>query len=522
MKIQDIRIRTKFALVFFAITVVIVLISVWQILNLNQVASNAESIYKIRLLSMNYLLQADRDAYQSSIAISQALNIAGRTGGSGEAIDKLIAAINENYGQIGQRFNKFMALHIDNGGEKVPEFVQFAENYAPMDAHTKQIISLLKEGRTAEAGNLYNTLYNEVFGKTRDAMDRLTQITETIAEDEFNSILAANRRGKLFSLGSVILTIIILSAVSIVVTRSFTRPITGMVKFAEKIGDRDVTARIIETCKDELGILANSLNKAIESVDTTLYQILGVSGKVFSAVSQITEGNMDLSQRTSEQASSLEEIAATIEESTAAVSRTAEISRDARSLSEKGTSDSEEGSVVARTATESINEINVSSKRIVDIITVINEIAFQTNLLALNAAVEAARAGEQGRGFAVVAGEVRNLAQRSGNASKEIEELIKDSVVKVEKGTALVIKTGDALKNISLSNRESANLISEIATAGEEQMAGMEQINKAVMELDRMTQQNASLVEEVSTLSEEVLTRAKEMKDAVNLFKITG
>ena len=204
------------------------------------------------------------------------------------------------------------------------------------------------------------------------------------------------------------------------------------------------------------------------------------------------------------------------------MSRTAEISKDARSLSEKGTAVSEEGSVIAHTATESINEINVSSKRIVDIISVINEIAFQTNLLALNAAVEAARAGEQGRGFAVVAGEVRNLAQRSGNASKEIEELIKDSVTKVEKGTALVIKTGDALKNISLSNRESANLITEIATAGEEQMAGMDQINKAVTDLDRMTQQNAALVEEVSTLSEEVLTRAKEMKEAVNLFKITA
>ena len=153
--------------------------------------------------------------------------------------------------------------------------------------------------------------------------------------------------------------------------------------------------------------------------------------------------------------------------------------------------------------------------------TVINEIAFQTNLLALNAAVEAARAGDQGRGFAVVAGEVRNLAQRSGSAAKEIEVLIKDSVDKVEKGTALVIKTGETLKNISVSNKETAQLISEVAVATEEQMIGMDQINKAVMELDKMTQQNAALVEEVSSLSEEVLNRAKEMKDAVNLFTVS-
>ncbi len=263
------------------------------------------------------------------------------------------------------------------------------------------------------------------------------------------------------------------------------------------------------------------MNLAIESVDTTLSSILEVSDSVFMAVNQITEGNIDLSQRTSEQASALEEIASTIEESTATVSRTADNSKSARQLSEKSTTVSEEGRLIAVTATESINEINVSSKKIKDIITVINEIAFQTNLLALNAAVEAARAGDQGRGFAVVAGEVRNLAQRSGSAAKEIEVLIKDSVEKVEKGTSLVIKTGETLKSITDSNKESTNLIAEVAVATEEQMVGMDQINKAVMELDKMTQQNAALVEEVSSLSENVLNKAKEMKDAVNLFKIS-
>ncbi|NLV68665.1 MAG: HAMP domain-containing protein [Spirochaetes bacterium] len=521
MRIKDIKIRTKFTLVFSIITLVILLVSVLQIINLSQIAASAESIYKVRLLSINYLLQADRDAYQSSIAISQALNIAAGTKGSSPDIDKLTAAINENYEQIGQRFGKFMDLHLAHGGEQVEEFAQFTENYGPMNTQTQQIIKLIKNGRTAEAASIYNTSYNASFSKARDAMDRLTQITETTAENEFNSILSSNNRGKAISVIAMIITTIILSAVSITATRSFTIPIFKMVKFAEKIRDRDVSARVSDDRKDELGILINSLNQAIESVDVTLHGILEVSDQVFNAVSQITTGNLDLSQRTSEQASSLEEIAATIEQSTAAVSRTAEVSREAKNLSESGTSISEEGSLIAHTATDSINEINVSSKRIVDIITVINEIAFQTNLLALNAAVEAARAGDQGRGFAVVAGEVRNLAQRSGNASKEIESLIKDSVIKVEKGTSLVLKTGEALQNISLSNRETANLISEIATAGEEQMSGMEQINKAVMDLDKMTQQNAALVEEVSTLSEEVLTRAKEMKEAVNLFTIT-
>ena len=260
MRIQDIKIRSKFRLIFSAITAVIIFISVWQIISLRTIAANAESVYKVRLLSLNYLLQADRDAYQSSIAISQVLNIASKSGGSGNEIEKLTAAIDENYEQIGQRFNKFMDLHIEHGGEKVKEFTQFTDNYKPMGNYSQQIISLIKEGRTAEAASIYNTSYNEVFGQARDAMDKLTQVTETIAENEYNSILATNKRSKIFSIVSMILTIIILAAVSISATKSFTTPILKMVDFAAKIRDRDVTARISDDRRDELGILINSLN----------------------------------------------------------------------------------------------------------------------------------------------------------------------------------------------------------------------------------------------------------------------
>ena len=382
---------------------------------------------------------------------------------------------------------------------------------------------MIKSGRLNDALSMYNTSYNDVFGKTRDAMDKLTQVTETIAENDYNAIVSDNRISIILSISAVILTIIVLIAAGIGSTVSFNAPIKAMLDFAEKIRQRDVTARLMEDGRgDEFGMLMHSMNSAIESVDNTLTTILKEAEQVFSAVNQITEGNIDLSQRTSEQASALEEIASTIEESTATVNRTAENAKSARLLSEKGTAVSDEGSGIALTATESINEINVSSRKIVDIITVINEIAFQTNLLALNAAVEAARAGEQGRGFAVVAGEVRNLAQRSGTAAKEIEVLIKDSVTKVENGTELVVKTGEALKNISASNKETTSLITEVAVASEEQMSGMEQINKAISEMDKMTQQNASMVEEISSLSEELLGSATDMKDAVDLFRITS
>ena len=226
---------------------------------------------------------------------------------------------------------------------------------------------------------------------------------------------------------------------------------------------------------------------------------------------QISSGNQNLSQRTSEQASSLEEIASTIEEATATINQNAENAARARDLTDTGVTKSMEGNRIAIEAVSSIIEMNESSKKVADIIAVINEIAFQTNLLALNAAVEAARAGEQGRGFAVVAGEVRNLAQRSGNAAKEIEKLIKDTVGKVETSTELVNKTGNALTEIAEAAKISAQIISEISRGEPGAEAGINQINNAIAEMDNMTQQNASLVEETASASEEMANQAQEL-----------
>jgi methyl-accepting chemotaxis protein len=237
-------------------------------------------------------------------------------------------------------------------------------------------------------------------------------------------------------------------------------------------------------------------------------------------VDEITKGNMNLSQRTTEQASALEEIAATIEENTATVDRNADNSKSAQGLTQEGARKSAQGSEQAGIAIQSINEINDSSKKISEIISVINEIAFQTNLLALNAAVEAARAGDQGKGFAVVAGEVRNLAQRSGSAAKEIELLIKESVEKVEKGTRVVVQSGEVLKEIAEAAKTSAHLISEIAAASDEQRLGMDEINRAVVELDSATQQNAALVEQTASASEEMANQAQEMLALMSRFTV--
>lgn len=276
-----------------------------------------------------------------------------------------------------------------------------------------------------------------------------------------------------------------------------------------------------EIPNDEIGRIASALNMTLEQFEKLISDVIISSQNLAQAVQEIASGNENLSQRTAEQASSLEEIASTIEEATATIRQTADTATEATKLSDKSSTVALEGGRVADEAVTAIHEINASSTKIADIISMINEIAFQTNLLALNAAVEAARAGQQGRGFAVVAGEVRNLAQRAGAAVKEIGDLIRDSQGRVEKGTELVNKTGETLKEIIESFQQVSQLVNEIAAASQEQRQGIDQINIAVTEMDSMTQQNASLVEETASASEEMSNQAQELLDMVNQFSLS-
>jgi methyl-accepting chemotaxis protein len=292
------------------------------------------------------------------------------------------------------------------------------------------------------------------------------------------------------------------------------------IDFSRKLAVGDLTGRIPLNQKDEFGQLAGALNESVEKLEELISNIINLSQCLVQAVQEITAGNENLSQRTSEQASSLEEIASTLEETSASINQNAENSRTAKDISDKTSILAEEGGRIVSDAVVSINEINESSRKIEEIIAIINEIAFQTNLLALNAAVEAARAGEQGRGFAVVAGEVRNLAQRSANAAKEIVGLIKATLQKVDRGTDLSNKSGEALKNIIESIKNVRRYVSEVAAASEEQRQGSVQVNIAVSELDSMTQQNAGLVEETASASEEIANQAQELLSMVEKFKI--
>ncbi|HVF18232.1 MAG TPA: methyl-accepting chemotaxis protein, partial [Steroidobacteraceae bacterium] len=280
--------------------------------------------------------------------------------------------------------------------------------------------------------------------------------------------------------------------------------------------------RVQVTNRDEFGVLLTSL----QQMDGKLNEIVGgvrvAADSVGGAAHQLSQGNDDLSQRTQEQAAALEETAASMEQMTSTVKQNADNARQANQLANSARSYAERGGTVVSDAVSAMQEINASSRKIADIISVIDEIAFQTNLLALNAAVEAARAGEQGRGFAVVATEVRSLAQRSASAAKEIKELIGDSVEKVRVGSELVDSSGKVLAEIMGSVKRVSDIVSEIAAASAEQSSGIDQVNNAVTQMDETTQQNAALVEEAASASKAMQMQAQELVAQIAYFKSSG
>jgi len=312
--------------------------------------------------------------------------------------------------------------------------------------------------------------------------------------------------------------------ISMFVARSITKALGQALVALEDIaqGEGDLTRRLDDSGEDEIGKLAGAFNVFVSKIGGIVGEIRNMSESIKTGAGEIASGNQDLSQRTEEQASSLEETASSMEEMTSTVKQNADNAAQANQLSASSRAQAEKGGEVVGKAVAAMAEINASSKKIADIISVIDEIAFQTNLLALNAAVEAARAGEQGRGFAVVAGEVRSLAGRSAEAAKEIKGLIQDSVEKVQQGTDLVDESGKMLEEIVNSVKKVTDIVSEIAASSLEQASGIEQVNKAIVQMDEVTQQNAALVEEAAAASRSMEDESAGLLSLVVQFKTSN
>jgi methyl-accepting chemotaxis protein len=359
-------------------------------------------------------------------------------------------------------------------------------------------------------------------------MDRQTQLGKLIEakRDEAAAIYAKEtaqyKLVRALSVGSLAVGLFICLLIGVLVVRSIIRTLSHTVSVAHQIAEGKLGHDIQVTRSDELGQLQEAFRVMDERLGAIVSEVRHGSGSVSTAAQQISRGNDDLSQRTQEQASSLEETASSMEEMTSTVKQNAENASHANQLARGAREQAERGGEVVAQTVVAMREINSSSKKISDIVSLIDEIAFQTNLLALNAAVEAARAGEQGRGFAVVATEVRNLAQRSAGAAKEIKGLINDSASKVKAGSELVDQSGKALAEIVESVKKVTDIVAEIAAASSEQSAGIDQVNHAVLQMDEMTQQNAALVEESAAAARAMHEQATELSRQVSFFQIAG
>jgi methyl-accepting chemotaxis protein len=362
-----------------------------------------------------------------------------------------------------------------------------------------------------------------VKGKDRAPSELLAELNEQIVAATHESVAAAeasSKRATLLSLIAMVLGSGAAIVAGVLVSRSIVRPLGRAVEVAQTVAAGDLRTRIEVTSNDETGQLLRALKDMNASLKQIVSKVRSGAETITVASDEIATGNMDLSSRTEQQAGALEETASAIEELTSTVKQNADNARQANQLAISACDVAVKGGDVVERAVTTMASISESSKQIVDIIGVIDGIAFQTNILALNAAVEAARAGEQGRGFAVVASEVRNLAQRSANAAKEIKALIGDSVERVEAGSALVNETGSTMTEIVASVKRVMDIMGEISAASAEQGAGIEQINIAVTEMDTTTQQNAALVEEAAAAAQALREQTVALNEVVGVFKL--
>ncbi|WP_266172191.1 methyl-accepting chemotaxis protein [Dyella subtropica] len=383
----------------------------------------------------------------------------------------------------------------------------------------KDMVDALKQ-KDPGASDVLEMQVRPLLMERQAVLGKLIEAQRQDAKQIFDDQLSRYQWIRAISLISLVAGLLIALVAAVMLIRSIIGTLTHAVQVANAISEGKLGHDIQVHRDDELGQLLHAFRTMDERLSAIVGEVRHGSSAVSTAAQQIARGNDDLSQRTQEQASSLEETASSMEEMTSTVKQNAENASHANQLARGAREQAERGGEVVTQAVGAMREINDSSRKIADIVSLIDEIAFQTNLLALNAAVEAARAGEQGRGFAVVATEVRNLAQRSAGAAKEIKGLIADSADKVRTGSSLVDQSGKALAEIVESVKKVTDIVAEIAAASQEQSAGIDQVNNAVTQMDEMTQQNAALVEEAAAAARAMQEQADELSRQVGFFRL--
>ncbi|MGZ8295028.1 MAG: methyl-accepting chemotaxis protein [Telluria sp.] len=514
MKLSNLPIGTRMYMGYSAIVLLLIALVSIAYVNLTRMSdANDLNVHTYRVIA------------RVNASLEALINI--ETGQRGFALTGNEASL-EPYNAGKEAFQKSLAevteLTADN-----PQQQERLKRLAQLEADwmVKGVEPVIALRRAAVENDIAEVVAEVQAGKGKQGMDGMRALVaeiigaeRTLLEQRKADAVALRKTTVATLLGGGLLAVVLAALIAAWQTRNITGPLRRAVDVARQVSAGDLTVEVEVDSRDETGQLLEALKRMNASLADIVGEVRAGTDTIATASAQISSGNLDLSSRTEQQAGSLEETASSMEELNSTVKQNADNARQANQLAASASQVAVKGGEVVSEVIDTMGAINESAKKIVDIIAVIDGIAFQTNILALNAAVEAARAGEQGRGFAVVATEVRNLAQRSATAAKEIKTLIDNSVEKVELGSRLVGQAGTTMDDVVSSVRRVSDIIGEIASASEEQRAGIEQVNQAITEMDEVTQQNAALVEEAAAASASMQDQAATLSQVVSVFKL--
>ncbi|EFM20995.1 MULTISPECIES: methyl-accepting chemotaxis protein [unclassified Pantoea] len=472
---------------------------------------------------LNTLQQAMGTSWVSLVQARNTLNRAGirflqdaQMSGSGASVKDLVALAGEELKQAEASYQIFND-NLSEKGKTAENVLTLQANYKAYHDALAELMVFFTTGNFKGFVDQPTQSFQDKFQKDYTAW---LEHNKELAQEGVKTNQQAYSRSITIVIATLAVTLLMIVLVWNVMRSALIRPLRQSIEHIQHIARGDLTQPVEINVRNEIGELLTSLQHMQQELVRTVRTVRDGSDAIYTGASEISIGNNDLSSRTEQQAASLEQTAASMEQLTATVKQNAENARQASKLALTASETAQQGGKVVDGVVTTMKEIAGSSKKIADITSVIDGIAFQTNILALNAAVEAARAGEQGRGFAVVAGEVRSLAQRSAQAAKEIKGLIEDSVSRVNTGSVLVESAGDTMSNIVSAVTRVTDIMGEIASASDEQSRGIDQVGLAVTEMDRVTQQNASLVEESAAAAAALEDQASHLKQAVSVFNI--